>query len=51
MNIAPFRLKCPQGHRWYKCRHEELRHPVLGQALMAVGTVHIFIGLWGIIHG
>ena len=46
-----FGVRCPDGHRWYACRHQELAHPTLGAALMGVGTVQAFAGLWVLLHG
>jgi hypothetical protein len=36
-------VKCPDGHRWWECRHPELAMPGIGLALMAVGLLHIII--------
>jgi len=29
---------CPDGHRWYRCAHEELALRPIGFGLMAVGV-------------
>ena len=43
--------KCPDGHRWWKCRHEELAHPVIGKCLMSVGAFEFVVGVLMIVKG
>lgn len=42
--------KCPDGHRWWACAHEELAHPVIGFAMMTVGLLGVLLGVTQIIH-
>jgi len=42
-------MKCPDGHRWYRCAHEELAHPTLGALLMCVGIFQAFVGVYYIV--
>lgn len=43
--------KCPDNHKWYKCKHEELAHPIIGSILMSVGVFHIFVGGYYLVIG
>ena len=37
--------KCPDGHRWYACAHEELALPEIGIGMILVGSISIIVGL------
>jgi len=39
-------MRCPDGHKWWACAHEEIAHPVLGSILMCVGLFHLFLGVY-----
>lgn len=47
MKLPPLRLTCPEhtGWGWLLCSHEELRHPVIGFALMMVGAALVALAL------
>ena len=43
--------RCPDGHRWYACRHEELRQPLIGKLLVIVGAATIGMGIIELTRG
>jgi hypothetical protein len=38
-------MKCPDGHRWWECKHTELAHPLLGTVMMMVGGFFAGLGI------
>ncbi len=38
-------MQCPDGHRWWECKHPELARPLLGKIMMTVGAIIAGIGI------